>query len=65
LNHYYTDDNELLHYDYWLYFDLLNETRNVNEKSNVINVGPLGFWMQLDTTNITSFTLQGFGGLFT
>jgi hypothetical protein len=31
---------------------------------NVINIGPLGFWMQLDIVPIASFAIQGFGGLF-
>jgi len=27
-------------------------------------LAPLGFWSQLDKVNISTFALQGFGGLF-
>ena len=36
----------------------------MNETNTVINLAPLGFWMQLDSVPIYTFTLQGFGGLF-
>lgn len=39
-------------------------TRNIDEKINVMNVAPLGFWYQLNFINISNFALQGFGGLF-
>jgi hypothetical protein len=39
-------------------------SRNINEKVNVVNVAPLGFWYQLNIVNISNFALQGFGGLF-
>lgn len=29
-----------------------------------MNLGPLGFWSQLDTNDIASQAIQGFGGLF-
>lgn len=31
---------------------------------NILNLAPLGFWSQLDKVNISTFALQGFGGLF-
>lgn len=64
LRYNYTDKQKELNFDYWLYFDLLKNSRDVNEKLRVINVGPLGFWMQLDTTALSTFALQGLGGLF-
>lgn len=30
----------------------------------MLNLAPLGFWTQLDTVSISSFAIQGFGGLF-
>jgi hypothetical protein len=53
-----------LYYNYWLHFGLLPYSRNVNESIHVLNLAPLGFWNQIDSVGISTFALQGFGGLF-
>lgn len=60
----YSDDKSTINYNYWLYFKVLEPSRDVNSKINVINLAPLGFWNQLDLVDISNFALQGFGGLF-
>lgn len=42
----------------------MQESRDSNQKVNILNLAPLGFWSQLDKVNISTFALQGFGGLF-
>ena len=42
----------------------MNYSRDVNYTVTFLNFAPLGFWAQLDTVPIYTFTLQGFGGLF-
>ena len=64
LRYNYTSNKEYLDFDYWLYFEHLKNSRDVDEKFNVVNVGPLGFWMQLETAKLSAFAIQGLGGLF-
>ena len=35
----------------------------MNEKVHILNAAPLGFWHQLDTLNMSTFTIQGLGPL--
>ena len=51
-------------YNDWLYFTQFEGTKDFDEKFHVVNVGPLGFWYQLDLVGMPTFALQGFGGLF-
>jgi hypothetical protein len=39
-------------------------TQDIDQKIDVVNVAPLGFWFQLDKVGLPTFALQGFGGLF-
>ena len=64
MNYKYQQNDEIISFDYWLYFDQYETSRDVNETSTLINLAPLGFWSQLDSVPIYTFTLQGFGGLF-
>lgn len=42
----------------------MDGSRNIDEKLDVVNIAPLGFWSQLDKVDLTVFALQGFGGLY-
>jgi hypothetical protein len=42
----------------------MNGTQDIDMKVDVLNIGPLGFWYQLDLVGMPTFALQGFGGLF-
>lgn len=42
----------------------MDQSRDVNEYVNVINLAPLGFWNQLDLVDASTFAIQGFGSLF-
>ena len=64
LNYEYKNDKQFIEFDYWLHFELFNTSRSVNESNTLINLAPLGFWNQLSSVPIYTFTLQGFGGLF-
>jgi hypothetical protein len=48
----------------WLHFDDVSGARDPNQKVKTINLGPLGFWYQLKTTDMPSFTIQGLGQLY-
>lgn len=60
----YSDDSSSIKFDNWLFFTELQGSRDPNEQVNILNLAPLGFWSQLDKVNISTFALQGFGGLF-
>lgn len=60
----YSDDRSTIDYNYWLYFTVMEESRDVSSKVNIINLAPLGFWNQLDLVGLSTFAMQGFGGLF-
>lgn len=47
-----------------MYFTDLNESKSLDDKVHVMNIGPLGFWYQLNLVGMPTFALQGFGGLF-
>lgn len=59
----YLDGGNEVKYDYWLHFEEASTTRNLNEKVKVINLGPVGFWNQLKSTDMPTFAIQGFGQL--
>ena len=46
-------------FNYWLFFDVLNGSRNVNDTVTILNLAPLSFWSVLDTADITLLAIQG------
>lgn len=51
--------------DSYLHFRMKDGARNANETIHVINSGPLGFWYQVKTANMSQLFNQGMGILFT
>ena len=60
----YSEDKSTIDYNYWLFFDQMEKSRNVNDTISIVNLSPLSFWSVLDTADISSIAIQGFGGLF-
>ena len=39
-------------------------SRGLDEEIYVANLGPLGFWSQLESSSIVWFAIQGYGGIY-
>ena len=59
----YTEDGNVVEFDFWLHFEE-KDTRDMEEKVKVLNLGPLGFWAGVQVAPDENFTLNGFGPLY-
>ena len=60
----YSEDMDTMNCSIWLHFGQLNFSRNLTQKVQVLNITPLGFWNQLESTSIVSFAIQAYGGIY-
>lgn len=60
----YSEDRSVIDYNYWLYFTGLEGSKDLQQKVQVLNLAPLGFWSQLENIALPNLAIQGFGGLF-
>lgn len=63
-NYKYSSDKSVINYDLWSYFTDMPNARSPEETVVTLNLGPLGFWHQLETLNIATQAIYGFGLLF-
>ena len=48
----------------WLHFGLYEDSRNLDEKVKIINIGTVGFWYTLKQSRDTLILLEGLSLLF-
>lgn len=48
----------------WLHFGDNEDSRNLNEKVKIMNIGPIGFWYTLKNSRDTLILLEGLSLLF-
>lgn len=48
----YSSDESKINYDYWAYFTSLPDSKSAEDEVVTLNLGPLGYWSQLDTLDI-------------
>lgn len=60
----YNEEQSIVNFSIWNYFTEMDYSRDLDEQVYALNLGPLGFWSQLESTSIVWFAIQAYGGVY-